>query len=336
LPILRGKFKTKRLGLSLLIFFVCLASLLANDNDLLNDYNLLYIDLSNIKTYGYKSFYDSELNRSNENINISQGALQVTENPFDCAIHGEGFFKIRLENDLIGYTRSGNFKVNEDGLIVTAEDYPLFDEICLGEAFLPETLEITRDHNVTIKQIRQGIEEEIEAGKLLTYKIPVEILEYYKDAIYIIKDGIEYAETITFDNNIMHKMLELSNYGLLPVVLRMYYILSILSEDVIPNINFKKELLKILIERLADNNNAFDKAIFALNGQLKSMYEILKDSGLTENEEEITITDGLLKGHTLRFTKFIFLYDGDRIVEEYLNAKLNYLEAILPFIRYDY
>jgi flagellar basal body rod protein FlgF len=309
---------------------------LANDDDLLNDYNLLYIDLSNIKTYGYKSFYDSALKRSNENINISQGVLKITENELDCAIYGEGFFKIRLENDLIGYTRSGNFKVNAEGLIVTAQGYSLFDKICLGEAFLLHTLTITKDHNVTVKQIKEGIEEEMEVGKLLTYKIPAKILKYYKGDIYTIKDGIEHTEIITFENYIIHKALELSNYELLPVVLRMYYILSILDEDVIPNINFKKELLKIFIERLADNDNAFDKTVFALNTQLNSIYKILKDSGLLDKEEEIAITDGLLKGHKLRIKRCIALYNGDRIVEEYSNGKLNYLESILPFIEYDY
>jgi flagellar basal body rod protein FlgF len=238
------------------IFFTYI--IYAGDNDLLNDYKLLYIDLSNIKTWGYKSFYSRDLNRSSENINISQGAIQMTENNFDCAIIGEGFFKIRLENNLIAYTRNGEFKVGPDGVIVTLQGYPLYESICLGELFLPESFKITKGHDIYVNSVDENKTIiEIKLGKLLTYKIPSKYLEYYENAIYTIKDTMKYEEELTFDNSIIQGALELSNYELLPVVLRMYYILSVLDENLIPNIEFKRELLRMQIEKMANNNKLY-------------------------------------------------------------------------------
>ena len=132
----------------ILAFLSCFAH--ADDNGLLNDYKLLYIDLINMRTWGYKSFFNNELNRSAENINIAQGALFLTEVKSHVSIHGEGFFKIRLENGLVGYTRSGEFLFDECGNIVTPRGYPLYDNICLEGAFLPDTIRITNDHKIYV------------------------------------------------------------------------------------------------------------------------------------------------------------------------------------------
>lgn len=61
---------------------------------------------------------------------FSQGALITTENPYDFAIQGEGFFQIRNADGTIGYTRNGSFTpaVGANGYtITTSEGYPLLD-----------------------------------------------------------------------------------------------------------------------------------------------------------------------------------------------------------------
>lgn len=55
---------------------------------------------------------------------FSQGELQRTDNPFDLAIDGSGFFVIQYP-DGIRYTRSGNFSLNSSGQLVTADGYPV-------------------------------------------------------------------------------------------------------------------------------------------------------------------------------------------------------------------
>ena len=54
-----------------------------------------------------------------------QGNLIVTENRFDLAIQGEGFFMVETPDGEIAYTRSGNFQLSPQGVIVTQDGYPL-------------------------------------------------------------------------------------------------------------------------------------------------------------------------------------------------------------------
>jgi flagellar basal-body rod protein FlgG len=52
-----------------------------------------------------------------------QGNLQQTENRFDLAIRGNGFFQITLPSGEVGYTRDGTFALSAEGTLVTAEGY---------------------------------------------------------------------------------------------------------------------------------------------------------------------------------------------------------------------
>jgi len=52
-----------------------------------------------------------------------QGDLTQTENTYDMAIQGKGYFRIQMPTGVDGYTRSGAFSVGPDGNLVTAEGY---------------------------------------------------------------------------------------------------------------------------------------------------------------------------------------------------------------------
>ncbi|MCB9964356.1 MAG: flagellar basal-body rod protein FlgG [Rhodospirillales bacterium] len=52
-----------------------------------------------------------------------QGALEITDNPFDLAVTGDGFFQITLPNGDTAYTRDGTFAINQDGDLVTQQGY---------------------------------------------------------------------------------------------------------------------------------------------------------------------------------------------------------------------
>jgi len=58
-----------------------------------------------------------------------QGNLNPTDNAFDMAIQGKGFFQIDLPNGDTGYTRDGTFQLNGDGEIVTHDGYPVLPNI---------------------------------------------------------------------------------------------------------------------------------------------------------------------------------------------------------------
>ena len=67
---------------------------------------------------------------SNEVI-FSQGSFGLTNNPLDLVIQGKGFFQIRRPSGEIAYTRAGNFSLDRDGTIVTAEGNPLEPQITI-------------------------------------------------------------------------------------------------------------------------------------------------------------------------------------------------------------
>ncbi|MEQ1863591.1 MAG: flagellar basal-body rod protein FlgG [Micropepsaceae bacterium] len=54
---------------------------------------------------------------------MQQGDMNQTENPFDLAIEGRGFFRIRLPSGETAYTRAGSFSTNAEGQIVTPDGY---------------------------------------------------------------------------------------------------------------------------------------------------------------------------------------------------------------------
>ena len=62
-----------------------------------------------------------------------QGNMTLTENPLDVAINGDGFFQIELPSGDTGYTRSGEFQLNAEGVIVTPDGYPV-----IGPGAVPE------------------------------------------------------------------------------------------------------------------------------------------------------------------------------------------------------
>ncbi|HRJ67898.1 MAG TPA: flagellar basal-body rod protein FlgG [Alphaproteobacteria bacterium] len=68
-----------------------------------------------------------------------QGALQMTGNPFDIAIKGEGYYMITLPSGETGYTRDGSFQLDQDGQLVTSEGY----DVQPGITIPPDAVDVT-------------------------------------------------------------------------------------------------------------------------------------------------------------------------------------------------
>jgi len=56
---------------------------------------------------------------------FSQGVLKETGVASDFAINGDGFFEVQMQDGQIGYTRSGNFKIDNLQRLVTQEGFPV-------------------------------------------------------------------------------------------------------------------------------------------------------------------------------------------------------------------
>jgi flagellar basal-body rod protein FlgG len=53
----------------------------------------------------------------------AQGNLTATDNPFDLAIQGKGFFQVEMPDGTLGYSRDGSFQLNAEGQIVTHDGW---------------------------------------------------------------------------------------------------------------------------------------------------------------------------------------------------------------------
>jgi len=59
--------------------------------------------------------------------NFEQGSLQRTENNFDLALEGKGFFTVMTERGE-RYSRDGSFTINQDGILMTHNGNPVMGE----------------------------------------------------------------------------------------------------------------------------------------------------------------------------------------------------------------
>ena len=64
---------------------------------------------------------------------FSQGPVQATDQPWDLAIDGAGFFMVQMPNGQIGYTRVGNFRLDSGNHVVTEQGWPLSPAVTLPQ-----------------------------------------------------------------------------------------------------------------------------------------------------------------------------------------------------------
>lgn len=60
--------------------------------------------------------------------NFTPGQMKFTGCKTDLAIDGAGFFEIQLPGNQTGYTRDGEFRINEQGQLVNKEGYPVISD----------------------------------------------------------------------------------------------------------------------------------------------------------------------------------------------------------------
>ncbi|HEU0140339.1 MAG: flagellar basal-body rod protein FlgG [Bryobacteraceae bacterium] len=83
---------------------------------------------------------------------FSQGNFSQTNNPLDLVIQGRGFFQVRLPSGELAYSRAGNFHLDRDGNVVTANGDPLEPQITIP----PEAQSITIAADGTVSYTQPG------------------------------------------------------------------------------------------------------------------------------------------------------------------------------------
>ncbi|MCQ2915075.1 MAG: flagellar basal-body rod protein FlgF [Alphaproteobacteria bacterium] len=80
---------------------------------------------------------------------FAEGAFTSTSNATDVALHGKGFFVIDT-NEGVRYTRNGQFKISEEGMLTTADNYPVLDDRNLPIFIAPEETKLDINQDGTI------------------------------------------------------------------------------------------------------------------------------------------------------------------------------------------
>ncbi|QEA12591.1 flagellar hook protein FlgE [Comamonas flocculans] len=88
---------------------------------------------------------------------FTQGNITVTGNNMDLAINGDGFFKIQQPDGSYAYTRAGNFKLDNQGYVVTNNagkvlGYPVDPDTGLRSSSTPEPLVFPTGAPIPAKQ----------------------------------------------------------------------------------------------------------------------------------------------------------------------------------------
>jgi len=80
-----------------------------------------------------------------------QGNLTATDNTFDMAVQGKGFFQVQMPTGETAYTRDGTFQLNGDGLIVTHDGFQLQPGITVPRNAIDVTINASGEVLATIE-----------------------------------------------------------------------------------------------------------------------------------------------------------------------------------------
>lgn len=139
-------------------------------------------------------------------VDYTQGSFRITENTYDLALSGDGFFVVEFTNKAgetsMKYTRAGNFTLNKDGYLTTEEGDYVLDS---------NNRRIRLD---TLKESEIGKDGIIKQDGAAVARIKVvdfadyDYLQRYGETYF---EPIEGAEEINADADVISGYLEMSN-----------------------------------------------------------------------------------------------------------------------------
>ncbi len=100
----------------------------------------------------------------------TQGDFTTTGNPLDITIQGQGFFQVRRPNGELGYTRAGQFHLDAQGNIVTADGDPLQPSLTLPAS--ATNISIGQDGTVSVTLPGQVNSTQVGQIQLATFPNP--------------------------------------------------------------------------------------------------------------------------------------------------------------------
>jgi len=99
---------------------------------------------------------------------FKQGELEPTSNTYGMGLEGEGFFRVKIQNGDVRYTRDGDFHRSSTGQLVTTEGYVLDPPITIPDNAIAAT--IGQDGVVEIMISESGTAQQV--GQVNLYRFP--------------------------------------------------------------------------------------------------------------------------------------------------------------------
>jgi len=109
---------------------------------------------------------------SNTQLDLTQGSMEATNRPLDVGIQGNGFFGIKILDSLgsTGYTRNGNFFINDKGDMVLGmgDGYRLVPPIKVPI----DATSVSIGQDGKVSYTRAGNTQQLIAGQIKVYQFP--------------------------------------------------------------------------------------------------------------------------------------------------------------------
>ena len=120
---------------------------------------------------------------------FKSGSMVSTGNPLDVAIKGDGFFAVLGPDGNEAYSRAGNFKLTETGMLTTGSGLPVLGDG--GPVTIPPSRKIDIMQDGTISIVPEGAENNATAvvGRLKLVKPDLNNLEKNESGLLVQKNG---------------------------------------------------------------------------------------------------------------------------------------------------
>jgi flagellar basal-body rod protein FlgG len=153
---------------------------------------------------------------------FTTGDFSQTGNELDLAIEGDGFFQIQLPDGSTAYSRSGAFKKDSTGRVVTSDGYPLLPAITIPTNATKTT--IGTDGTVSVLQAGQNTATQVGNIQLASFSNPSGLSAQGKN-LFIVSDASGAATTGTPGQTglgtLAQGFLEMSNVSVMEEMVNM-------------------------------------------------------------------------------------------------------------------
>ena len=152
-------------------------------------------------------------------IDFSTGTIYKTDNPLDFAINGDGWIAVQDDNGNEAYTRRGDLRINNVGLLENGEGRLVYGNG--GTIAIPpsETFEIATDGTISIRPAGQDEKTLALVDRIKLVNPPVEDLYKGLDGLFRLRSGD--PANIDASIRVSPESLETSNVSLVGAMARM-------------------------------------------------------------------------------------------------------------------